>query len=90
MARQHEKLSIYFAAILALLEDVLTPAEQWQFQISIDAGEHRTTFRALCSNLREKGGVIPTEAAQLLVELGKRLRVDESVWGHFKMTARDP
>jgi DNA-binding response OmpR family regulator len=79
MVREHENLSADLAAVLALLEGVLRPAEQWELQISIDAGEYGTALQTLCSILRDRSQGIPAEAADLLAEVGRDLRLGEMV-----------
>ena len=80
MVREDENISADLAAALALLEGVLTPAEQWALQISIDAGQYVTALQTLCSILRERSQDIPPEATDLLGEVGELLGVDKKVW----------
>ncbi|HKY34648.1 MAG TPA: hypothetical protein VJN18_01805 [Polyangiaceae bacterium] len=80
MTDQAEHLATDFAALLSLLDDILSPSQVWEIQVFLDYDEHEFAFSMLCSMLRTKGAPISEPGLELLGQVAKHLGVNEARW----------
>jgi hypothetical protein len=80
MTDEYENLATDFAALLSLLEGVLSASQVWELQVYADYDEHGVAFEMLCEMLRHANVALPKSASELIVEVASHLAVDESLW----------
>ena len=75
-----DEVATNFAALLSLLEDVLSPSQVWELDVFLDYDEHDLAFSILCSMLRNVDAEISEEGLELLAQVAQELGVDEVHW----------
>jgi len=80
MTDEAEHLATDFAALLSLLEEMLSQSQVWEIQVHLDYDEHEVAFAMLCSMLRSLDGAIPAPGFELLVRVANHLGVSETCW----------
>jgi hypothetical protein len=80
MTDEIEHLATDFAALLSLLEEVLSPSQVWELEVFLDYDEHDLAFHILCSMLRSIDADIPQPGRELLAQVAQHLGVNEAHW----------
>ena len=80
MTDDAEEVATYFAALLSLLEDVLSPSQVWELEVLLNYDERELAFDLLCSMVRSMDAVIPQPGLELLAQVGQHLGVSEARW----------
>jgi len=75
MPDEYENLETDFAALLSVLEHVLSPSQVWELETYADYDEHELAFEMLCDMLRQARGTVPEPADDIFLELATHLGV---------------
>ncbi len=88
MTDEAEHLATDFAALLSLLEEILSPSQVWELQVHLEYDEHQVAFAMLCSMLRSIDAAIPEPGFELLGQVATQLGVSKAHWRDLGRTRR--